>query len=45
MHVATTTIDKLMDYTFNTPSDALRSVDCVKQRYELIEKNLEILKK
>ena len=45
MHVATTTIEKLMDYTFNTPSDALRSVDCVKQRYELIEKNLEILKK
>ena len=45
LHVATTTIEKLMDYTFNTPSDALRSVDCVKQRYELIEKNLEILKK
>ena len=45
MHVATTTIDKLMDYTFNTPSDALRSVDCVKQRYELIEKNLKHLGK
>lgn len=45
MHVATTTIEKLMDYTFNTPSDPLRSVDCVKQRYELIEKNLEILEK
>lgn len=45
MHVATTTIDKLMDYTFNTPSDALRSVDCVKQRYELISKNLEVLEK
>ncbi len=45
LHVATTTIEKLMDYTFNTPSDALRSVDCVKQRYELISKNLEILEK
>ena len=45
MHVATTTIDKLMDYTFNTPSDALRSVDCVKQRCELIEKNLKHLGK
>lgn len=45
VHVATTTIDKLMDYTFNTPSDALRSVDCVKQRYELIEKNLKHLGK
>lgn len=44
VHVATTTIDKLMDYTFNTPADPLRSVDCVKQRYELIKKNLEILK-
>ena len=45
MHVATTTIDKLMDDTFNTPSDALRTVDCVKQRYELIEKNLKHLGK
>lgn len=45
LHVATTTIEKLMDYTFNTPSDPLRSVDCVKQRNELIRKNLEILGK
>ena len=44
VHVASTTLEKLIDYTFNTPSDALRSVDCVKQRYELIEKNLEVLK-
>lgn len=44
VHVAATTIDKLMDYTFNTPSDPLRSVDCVKQRYGLIEKNLKFLK-
>ena len=45
LHVASTTIDKLMDYTFNTPSDPLRSVDCVKQRCELIRKNLEYLNK
>ena len=45
LHVAATTIDKLMDYTFNTPSDPLRSVDCVKQRCELIKKNLEIMNK
>ena len=45
LHVASTTIDKLMDYTFNTPSDPLRSVDCVKQRCELISKNLEYLNK
>ena len=45
LHVATTTIEQLMDYTFNTPSDPLRSVDCVKQRCELIKKNLEVLGK
>lgn len=43
MHVATTTIDKLIDYVFNTPSDPLRSVKCVEQRCELIKKNLEYL--
>ena len=32
LHVASTTIEQLMDYTFNTPSDPLRSADCVKQR-------------
>ena len=44
MHVATTTIDKLVDYVFNTPSDPLRSVECVAQRIGLIDKNLEYLK-
>ena len=44
MHVATTTVEKLVDYTFNTPSDPHRSPDCVKQRCELIKKNLELLK-
>lgn len=43
MHVATTTIDKLKDYVFNTPKDPLRSVECVEQRCELIRKNLELL--
>lgn len=43
MHVATTTIDKLEDYLFNTPEDPLRSPDCVKQRCQLIEKNLKLL--
>ena len=45
VHVAETTLDKLMDYTFNTPSDPLRSADCVKQRCELISRNLEYLAK
>mgnify|MGYP000907685053 FL=1 len=44
VHVASTTVDKLIDYTFNTPSDPLRSADCVKQRCELISRNLELLK-
>lgn len=43
MHVATTTIDRLKDYVFNTPKDPLRSVKCVEQRCELIRKNLEYL--
>ena len=43
IHVAATTIDKLEDYLFQTPKDPLRSADCVKQRFELIGKNLELL--
>lgn len=43
LHVAETTLDRLIDYTFNTPSDPLRSVDCVKQRCDLIRRNLELL--
>ncbi len=45
MHVATTTINKLIDYVFQTPEDPLRSVECVAQRCELIEKNLKLLRK
>ncbi len=45
MHVATTTIDKLIDYVFNTPTDPLRSVECVAQRCELIKNNLDFLSK
>ena len=43
MHVAVTTIDKLEDYLFQTPEDPLRSPDCVRQRCELIRKNLALL--
>lgn len=45
LHVATTTIDKLVDYVFNTPEDALRSVKCVEQRCDFIRKNLEYMAK
>lgn len=44
-HVATTTLDKLVDYTFNTPADPYRSLDCASQRGDLIERNLELLQK
>ena len=43
MHVAETDTERLKDYVFNTPEDALRSVDCVKQRMALIERNLAFL--
>jgi len=45
MHVATSTIDKLLDYVINTPEDGLRSAACVNTRNELIAGNLAILKK
>ncbi len=45
MHVATTTVDRLLDYVFQTPEDPHRSVECVAQRCDLIRKNLEYLKK
>jgi 4-O-beta-D-mannosyl-D-glucose phosphorylase len=45
MHVATSTIEKLLDYVLHTPEDGLRSGVCVQQRVQLISKNLKILKK
>lgn len=45
LHVATTTIEKLTDYVFNTPQDPLRSVKCVEQRCDFIKKNLAFMKK
>ena len=43
LHVATSTVDKLLDYVMHTPEDPLLSHKCVQQRYALIEKNLTIL--
>ena len=42
-HVATSTIDQLLDYAINTPSDPLRSYACVQQRIQLIDNNLAYL--
>jgi 4-O-beta-D-mannosyl-D-glucose phosphorylase len=44
MHVASTTVDKLIDYCINTPEDGLRSAASVQTRNELIKKNLEVMK-
>ena len=44
-HVATTTVDALVDYCRNTPPDPGRSAACVRQRIELIERNLKLLRR
>jgi 4-O-beta-D-mannosyl-D-glucose phosphorylase len=44
LNVATSTVEKLLDYTLNTPEDPLRSFMCVQQRHALIGKNLAVLK-
>ena len=41
MHVATSTIDRLLDYVKNTPEDGVRSAVCVEQRIKLITGNLK----
>ncbi|MDR9852131.1 glycosidase [Paenibacillus sp. VCA1] len=44
VHVATTTVDQLLDYVLHTPEDALRSYACVEQRIQLIDRNLALHK-
>jgi len=39
MHVATTTIDQLLDYTVNTPADGLDSAGAVHNLQQIIDKN------
>ncbi len=41
-HVATSTVDRLLDYVTNTPADGMRSSICVEQRCRLIENNLRL---
>ena len=43
MHVATTTVNRLLDYVRNTPSDGLTSAACVEQRMQLIRRNVKYL--
>jgi len=44
-HVATTTVERLVDYCRNTPPDPLHSAACVRQRIELIERNLKVIRR
>ena len=44
MHVATTTVEKLVDYCMNTPEDEYKSHLSVKQRTVLINSNLTWMK-
>ena len=43
MHVAETSVARLLDYATNTPPDPLRSAGTVAQRLALIRRNLQIL--
>ena len=45
MHVATSSIGKLVDYCLNTPEDNYRSAASVAARNELINNNIKVLKK
>lgn len=43
MHVATTTIEQLLDYVVNTPEDGLHSAASVETLQQLIDKNKEYM--
>lgn len=43
LHVATSTVDRLLDYAKHTPPDAGRSAASVQQRMDLIDRNSEFL--
>src|SRR4051812_17587072 len=45
MHVATSSVARLLEYVTQTPADPLRSFACVEQRRALIERNLALLGK
>lgn len=45
LHVAESSVERLLDYVLNTPADSLRSHEAVQQRFRLISKNLKIIKK
>jgi 4-O-beta-D-mannosyl-D-glucose phosphorylase len=44
MHVATSTVEKLVDYCINTPADGLRSAASVEILKKLVDRNLNLQK-
>jgi 4-O-beta-D-mannosyl-D-glucose phosphorylase len=42
LHVADSTVDRLLDYCFNTGSDGFSSAESVRRLDRLIDKNLKI---
>ncbi|MEZ4829963.1 MAG: glycosidase [Bacteroidia bacterium] len=44
IYVATSTVERLLDYTIHTPADKMRSALCRADRVDMIRKNLLILK-
>ena len=45
MHVAVSSVDRLVDYCLNTPPDGGRSAESVRTLNRLIDRNLSLLKK
>jgi 4-O-beta-D-mannosyl-D-glucose phosphorylase len=45
LNVVTSTVEKLVDYTMNTPADGMRSFVCVERRNALIRRNLGVLRR
>lgn len=44
VHVALSSVERLLDFVEHTPTDPLRSAACVKQRVGMIERNLGLLR-
>jgi 4-O-beta-D-mannosyl-D-glucose phosphorylase len=44
-HVATTSIEQLLDYVMNTPEDGLNSASSVQNMTAIIDKNLELMQR
>jgi 4-O-beta-D-mannosyl-D-glucose phosphorylase len=45
MHVAASTVEKLVDYCLNTPADGYRTHTSVATLNEMVTRNLRIMKK